>query len=102
MMWPIAAHVPAAAVVYDCMDELSAFRFAPPELRANEAALLQAADVVFTGGHSLYEAKRALHDNVHPFPSSVDQQHFNRARGAGPPAGGAGAHPGARASATAA
>ena len=82
MMWPIAAHVPAAVVVYDCMDELSAFRFAAPELSANEAALLQAADVVFTGGHSLYEAKRALHDNVHPFPSSVDQQHFNRARGA--------------------
>ena len=51
--------------------------FAPTRRRC-----LQAADVVFTGGHSLYEAKRALHDNVHPFPSSVDQQHFNRARGA--------------------
>lgn len=52
MMWPIAAHVDAAAVVYDCMDELSAFRFAPPELAANETALMAAADVVFTGGHS--------------------------------------------------
>jgi UDP-galactopyranose mutase len=80
MMWPIAAHVPAAAVVYDCMDELSAFRFAPPELGRNEAALLRAADVVFTGGFSIFEAKRLLHDNVHPFPSSVDQLHFNRAR----------------------
>ena len=80
MMWPIASHLRAAAVVYDCMDELSAFRFASPELQANETALLRAADVVFTGGFSLYEAKRALHDNVHAFPSSVDQDHFNRAR----------------------
>jgi UDP-galactopyranose mutase len=81
MMWPIAAHVRPAAVVYDCMDELSAFRFAAPELQRNEAALLREADVVFTGGYGIYEAKRLLHDNIHPFPSSVDQPHFNTARG---------------------
>lgn len=81
MMWPIAAHVDAAAVVYDCMDELSAFRFAPPELGANEAALMAAADVVFTGGHSIFEAKAGQHGNIHPFPSSVDTSHFARARG---------------------
>ena len=52
-MWPIAAHVGASAVVYDCMDELSCFRFAPPDLRRNEADLMAAADVGFTGGHSL-------------------------------------------------
>ena len=80
MMWPIAAHVDAAAVVYDCMDELSAFRFAPPELTENEAALMAAADVVFTGGHSIYEAKADRHGNIHPFPSSVDTTHFARAR----------------------
>jgi len=80
MMWPIAAHVDAEAVVYDCMDELSAFRFAPPELKANEAALMQAADVVFTGGYSIWEAKRTKHDNIHPFPSSVDTAHFAAAR----------------------
>ena len=80
MMWPIAAHVDAAAVVYDCMDELSAFRFAPPDLAANEAALMSAADVVFTGGHSIYEAKAGRHGNIHPFPSSVDTAHFARAR----------------------
>ena len=79
-MWPFARHVAAGAVVYDCMDELSGFRFAPPELRANEEALMAAADVVFTGGHSLYEAKRHRHDNIHPFPSSVDLAHFARAR----------------------
>ncbi|PJN94256.1 UDP-galactopyranose mutase, partial [Amaricoccus sp. HAR-UPW-R2A-40] len=80
MMWPAAAHLPASAIVYDCMDELSAFRFAAPDLVRNEALLMEAADVVFTGGHALYEAKRGLHDNVHAFPSSVDQRHFNRAR----------------------
>ena len=81
MMWPMAAHVDAAAVVYDCMDELSAFRFAPPEMAANEAALMAAADVVFTGGHSIYEAKAGRHGNIHPFPSSVDTAHFAQARG---------------------
>ena len=73
-------HVAAEAVVYDCMDELSNFRFAPPDLVANEARLLAEADVVFTGGHSLWEAKRDRHDNAHPFPSSVDAAHFAAAR----------------------
>jgi UDP-galactopyranose mutase len=80
MMYPVAQHLDAAAVIYDCMDELSAFRFAPPELRSCEAMLMQRADVVFTGGHSIFEAKRHLHDNIHPFPSSVDVAHFAAAR----------------------
>jgi UDP-galactopyranose mutase len=68
------------AVVYDCMDELSAFRGAPAELVLRERALLQIADVVTTGGHALYRAKQHLHRNVHPFPSSVDVAHFAKAR----------------------
>ncbi|HEX8661919.1 MAG TPA: glycosyltransferase, partial [Brevundimonas sp.] len=80
MMVPIARHIEAAAVVYDCMDELANFRFAPPELTTLERELFASADVVFTGGYSLYEAKRALHDNIHPFPSSVDTAHFAQAR----------------------
>ena len=68
------------ATVYDCMDELSAFDHAPPELRANERALLARADVVFTGGLALYEHKRHEHPAVHPFPSGVDVAHFARAR----------------------
>ncbi|MDB6452901.1 glycosyltransferase family 1 protein [Falsirhodobacter sp. 20TX0035] len=79
-MWPIARHLRPAAVVYDCMDELSNFRFAPPDLQRNEAALLAAADVVFTGGYSLYEAKRHQHGNIHPFPSAVEAEHFGAAR----------------------
>ncbi len=67
------------AVVYDCMDELSAFRGAPPELIDREKDLLRRADVVFTGGASLFESKRGRHSNVHLFPSSVDVVHFAQA-----------------------
>lgn len=66
--------------VYDCMDELSAFLFAPPALKRNELMLLQAADIVFTGGFSLYMAKKGLHRNIHSFPSSIDKDHFHSAR----------------------
>lgn len=65
-----------ALTVYDCMDELSLFQGAPPALRLREEALLRQADVVFTGGLSLYEAKRKRHRNVHAFPSSIDHAHF--------------------------
>ncbi|HWQ34662.1 MAG TPA: glycosyltransferase family 1 protein [Blastocatellia bacterium] len=73
-------HLEPLAIVYDCMDELSAFKNAPPELRQREAELLERADLVFTGGYSLYEAKCNRHPNVHPFPSSIDGPHFRRAR----------------------
>jgi UDP-galactopyranose mutase len=73
-------HLQPSTVVYDCMDELSAFRGAPPALLQREVELLQRADVVFTGGQSLYEAKRDRHPSVHAFPSSVDVAHFATAR----------------------
>ncbi len=75
-----AGHLKADLTVYDCMDELSAFRGAPPELVQRERELLERADLVFTGGYSIWEAKRELHDNVHAFPSSVDVAHFAEAR----------------------
>lgn len=84
MMWPVVAHVDAAAVVYDCMDELSSFRFAPPALRALEGRLMEAADLVTAGGWSLWEARRGDHANIHAFPSSVETGHFAAARGALP------------------
>ena len=68
------------AVVYDCMDELSLFRGAPPELLEREAELLARADLVFTGGQSLWEAKRDRHPSVHAFPSSIEAAHFAGAR----------------------
>jgi UDP-galactopyranose mutase len=73
-------HLRPVATVYDVMDELSLFRFAPPALLECEAELYRRADVVFTGGRSLYEAKRGRHANVHCFPSSVDAAHFATAR----------------------
>lgn len=71
--------LPHSLIVYDCMDELSAFKGASPLLVAQEKALLQKADLVFTGGKSLYEAKKQWSDRVYCYPSSVDQAHFEKA-----------------------
>ena len=80
MMLPFSRHLARICTIYDCMDELANFRFAPPQLLTLEQELLDGADLVFTGGFSLYEAKKDRHPNVHPFPSSVDKAHFSRAR----------------------
>jgi glycosyltransferase involved in cell wall biosynthesis len=66
-------------VIYDCMDELAKFRFAPPELTQRERFLMSRADVVFTGGRQLYESKSRHHGNVHFFGCGVDAEHFSRA-----------------------
>ncbi len=73
-------HLFPRLVVWDCMDELSAFAGAPPALLEREKQLLAWADLVFTGGQSLYEAKRDRHDHVHAFPGSIDGAHFAKAR----------------------
>ncbi|WP_445240970.1 glycosyltransferase family 1 protein [Microcoleus vaginatus] len=73
-------HLKPLAVVYDCMDELAAFKGAHPDLKANENQLLKHASVVFTGGHNLYEAKQHQHPNIHAFPSSIEKEHFATAR----------------------
>lgn len=80
MPLPALRGLEPAAVVYDCMDELANFRGAPPALRDRERELFGWADLVFTGGYSLWEAKRRQHDDVHSFPSSVDVPHFASAR----------------------
>lgn len=80
MALAFADRIAADLCVYDCMDELSAFRGAPPEMLEREQSLLARADLVFTGGRSLYEAKRHRHPDVHPFPSSIDKVHFGKAR----------------------
>jgi len=66
-------------VVYDCMDELSLFKGASAELVAQEKFLMSKADIVFTGGKSLYESKMHHHKNVHCFASSVERPHFEKA-----------------------
>jgi glycosyltransferase involved in cell wall biosynthesis len=80
MMLPFSRHLDANVTVYDAMDELSKFRFAPAKLLDLEQELIDRADIVFTGGSSLYEAKKGRHANVHCFPSSVDRVHFLKAR----------------------
>jgi glycosyltransferase involved in cell wall biosynthesis len=80
MAMAFSSHLSADAVIYDNMDELSAFSGASPEMLANEEDLFARADLVFTGGMSLYEAKRHRHPSVHPFPSSIEAAHFGKAR----------------------
>jgi UDP-galactopyranose mutase len=73
-------HLKPVLTVYDCMDELSAFKNAPKILGQLEYELFSRANLIFTGGHSLFEQKRKLHYNVHAFPSSIDRHHFQKAR----------------------
>ena len=80
MAVPLAPTELAGVVIYDCMDELSAFHGASPSLAFNEKQLLTRADLVFAGGQALYEAKRTRHPNVHCFPSGIDRGHFATAR----------------------
>jgi UDP-galactopyranose mutase len=73
-------HFTPIASVYDCMDELSAFKGAHSRLPLLEKELFRRVDLVFTGGQSLYEAKRGQHPAVYAFPSSIDKAHFGKAR----------------------
>ena len=80
MMLTFSRHLEPDVTVFDAMDELSKFKFAPVKLLELEQELIDKADVVFTGGSSLYEAKKDRHDSIHCFPSSVDRCHFAKAR----------------------
>ncbi len=75
----------ACGVVYDCMDELANFRFAPPDIAQRERFLLSKADVVFTGGYQLFQSKSRHHENVHFFGCGVDVGHYSKARSAQTP-----------------
>jgi UDP-galactopyranose mutase len=77
---PFTRYLNPQAIIYDCMDELSLFKNANPQLRDLETELFSRADLVFTGGYSLYKAKRTKHHNIYCFPSSIDREHFEQAR----------------------
>lgn len=83
MALPFSAHINPMLLVYDCMDELSAFRHTPRNIAQMESRLMAEADIVFTGGNNLYLAKKDRHPDVHAFPSSIDKSHFMRARKSG-------------------
>ena len=76
MALPLLGDLHPRAIVYDCMDELSAFKNAPRQMRQRETALLKSADLVVTGGPRLYEAKREANPNVLCLPSAVDAEHY--------------------------
>jgi glycosyltransferase involved in cell wall biosynthesis len=78
MAVPLAAELDPRGIVYDCMDELALFKHAPKQLLPRENVLFKEADLVFTGGPSLYNAKKGRHPSVHCFPSSVDAGHFKK------------------------
>src|SRR5437763_13843470 len=84
MAMPLAASLKPRGIVYDCMDELAHLQGAPRELLQRENLLFKRADLVFTAGRSLYNAKRHRHPDVHCFPGSVDAKHFANARGEHP------------------
>ena len=80
MALPFLTDLAPRLVIYDCMDELSAFKGAPRQMRQRESALMLRADAVFTGGPSLYEAKKAQHPNAICLPSAVDAEHYSAGR----------------------
>lgn len=80
MALEVSTHLRPVAAIYDCMDELSAFKNAPARLQEYERELFNRVDLVFTGGHTLFKAKQNQHRSVHAFPSSIDRAHFGQAR----------------------
>ena len=80
LSYAFSLHLKPALLVYDCMDELSSFKFAVPELKDWEQKLFSKADIVFTGGMHLYEAKKKFHSNIYGVPSGIDVTHFIQAR----------------------
>lgn len=80
MFLPVSVQLDPELVVYDCMDELSGFQDASRRLTLLERKMFKTADVVFTGGRSLWQAKRDKHADIHAFPSSIDREHFASAR----------------------
>lgn len=80
MALPLLQGLKPLAVVYDCMDDLSAFSLAPSAMRQRDLELLAVSDIVFTAGPSLYQQKASQHPSVHCFPNAVDVTHFARGR----------------------
>jgi len=79
MAAPFVTAIPHQQLIYDVMDELSAFKGAPATLKEQEQAMLHRAEIVFTGGASLYRSKLPHNSNTHLFPSGVEIDHFVRA-----------------------
>jgi len=80
MLLALADAFPGAPIVYDKMDELAKFAKADARIAPREAQLLERADVVFTGGRSLFRTVASRARSARCYPSGVDVEHFARAR----------------------
>ncbi|MBN1593755.1 MAG: glycosyltransferase [Candidatus Coatesbacteria bacterium] len=78
---PIIDSLDHAAVVYDIMDEHSAFGFARRETMELERRLLESADVVFAGTNALAERKAEFAPDIKYYPCGVEFDHFSSALG---------------------
>lgn len=74
-----AGHLGEDVIVYDCMDELSQFRGAPPALIKREHELVLKADVIFCGGRKMRDRRLPLNANTHFYGTGVDCDHFGEA-----------------------
>jgi glycosyltransferase involved in cell wall biosynthesis len=66
-------------VVYQCVDEYSAFSDAAPEIRSLEEELLVKSDLVLVCSSALLEAKQRFNPRTHLVTHGVDYEHFRRA-----------------------
>jgi len=80
MALPVTEEMSADLIIYDCMDELANFKYAPEDLPQLEESLISRSDLIFTGGKSLYNKKKDMHPHVHCFASSIDKHHFAKAQ----------------------
>lgn len=71
-----AGQMDERAIVYDCMDQLSQFRYAAADLAKRERELLTLSDVVFAGGPRIWEEKSKYNANCFCFGCGVDVEHF--------------------------
>lgn len=79
---PLAEALDRRMLVYDVMDDLASFACASPRLRNAQRETLEVADLVFTGGRSIDGGVRGRTEApVHLFPSGVEPEHFESARG---------------------
>jgi glycosyltransferase involved in cell wall biosynthesis len=66
-------------IVYDCMDELTQFAGAAPELVDREKELTELADVIFCGGRKMRDKRLPTNPNTHFYGTGVDCRHFGKA-----------------------
>ncbi len=84
MMLELACAFGDAPLVFDCMDDLASFAFAPPEMRARERTLLAQAGLIFAGGRSLFEKRREAGQRLKLYASGVEFERFSAARTVAP------------------